>query len=75
MGPLSLAKTSWIWTRLCFIQFVFAGEATRQEFGLTLALPVPGRGALALTWANSRQPDFAAYGFMDYLLVLLWIRG
>jgi hypothetical protein len=31
--------------------------------------------AARLTWANSRQPDCAAYGLMDYLLVLLWIRG
>jgi hypothetical protein len=75
MGPLSLAKTSWIWTRLCFIQFVFAGEATRQQLGFAIREPVLGRRALTLTWANSRQPDFAAYGFMDYLLVLLWIRG
>jgi hypothetical protein len=49
--------------------------ADRQQIGLARGEPVPGRGALALTWANSRQPDFAAYGFMDYLLVLLWIRG
>ena len=46
-----------------------------QQFGFPVREPVPGRGALTLTWANSGQPDCAAYGFMDYLLVLLWIRG
>jgi hypothetical protein len=31
-----------------------------QQFGLAIREPVPGRRALAFTWANSRQPDCTA---------------